>query len=61
VYYVGLLAGENDMTLLSKSGIGRDINRHFYTPEEIERAIQRSVVQSLFELVRFRNHHPAFN
>lgn len=61
VYYVGLLAGENDMTLLAKSGIGRDINRHYYTPEEIDRAIQRTVVQSLFELIRFRNHHPAFN
>ena len=61
VYYVGLLAGENDMTLLAKSGIGRDINRHYFTPEEIDRAIQRPVVQSLFELIRFRNHHPAFN
>jgi sucrose phosphorylase len=61
VYYVGLLAGENDMNLLAKSGVGRDINRHFYTPEEIDRAIQRPVVQSLFELIRFRNHHPAFN
>ena len=61
VYYVGLLAGENDMTLLAKSGIGRDINRHYYTAEEIDRAIQRPVVQSLFELIRFRNHHPAFD
>ncbi|MGD0005794.1 MAG: sucrose phosphorylase [Anaerolineaceae bacterium] len=61
VYYVGLLAGENDMTLLAQSGVGRDINRHFYTPDEIDRAIQRPVVQSLFELIRFRNHHPAFN
>ncbi|HXD09384.1 MAG TPA: sucrose phosphorylase [Anaerolineales bacterium] len=61
VYYVGLLAGENDMTLLAKSGVGRDINRHYYTVEEIHRAIQRPVVQSLFELIRFRNHHPAFN
>ncbi len=61
VYYVGLLAGKNDMSLLAKSGVGRDINRHYYTPEEIDRAIQRPVVQSLFELIRFRNHHPAFN
>ena len=60
VYYVGLLAGENDMTLLTQSGVGRDINRHFYTPDEIERAIQRPVVQSLFDLIRFRNRHPAF-
>lgn len=61
VYYVGLLAGENDMALLAKSGVGRDINRHYYTPEEIDRAIQRPVVQSLFELIRFRNQHPAFD
>jgi sucrose phosphorylase len=61
IYYVGLLAGENDMTLLAKSGVGRDINRHYYTPEEIDRAIQRPVVQSLFEFMRFRNQHPAFN
>jgi sucrose phosphorylase len=61
VYYVGLLAGENDMTLLTKSGVGRDINRHHYTAEEIEQAIQRPVVQSLFELIRFRNRHPAFD
>lgn len=61
VYYVGLLAGENDMQLLTRSGVGRDINRHYYTLEEIEQAIKRPVVQSLFELIRFRNQHPAFN
>jgi sucrose phosphorylase len=61
IYYVGLLAGENDMNLLAKSGVGRDINRHYYTPDEIDRAIQRPVVRSLFELIRFRNRHPAFN
>jgi sucrose phosphorylase len=61
VYYVGLLAGENDMDLLAKSGIGRDINRHYYTAEEIDQALQRSVVQSLFGLICFRNQHPAFD
>lgn len=61
VYYVGLLAGQNDMDLLGKTGIGRDINRHFYTSDEVDRAIQRPVVQSLFGLIRFRNQHPAFN
>jgi len=61
VYYVGLLAGENDMALLAKSGVGRDINRHYYTPEEVNQALQRPVVQSLFELIRFRNRHPAFD
>ncbi len=61
VYYVGLLAGENDMALLAKSGIGRDINRHRYTPEEVEQALQRPVVQSQLKLIQFRNQHPAFN
>jgi sucrose phosphorylase len=60
VYYVGLLAGENDMDLLAKSGVGRDINRHNYTFEEIEQAIKRPVVKKLFELIRFRNQHAAF-
>jgi sucrose phosphorylase len=61
VYYVGLLAGENDMDLLAKSGIGRDINRHYYSPEDVDQALQHSVVQDLFELIRFRNRHPAYN
>ncbi len=61
VYYVGSLAGENDMNLLAKTGVGRDINRHFYLPDEVEQAIQRPVVQALFQLIRFRNRHPAFD
>jgi sucrose phosphorylase len=61
IYYVGLLAGANDMALLAKSDIGRDINRHYYPAEEIEQALQRPVVQSLFELIHFRNQHPAFD
>lgn len=61
VYYVGLLAGENDMDLLAKTGVGRDINRHYYSFDEINEAIKRPVVQRLFDLIRFRNQHPAFN
>ncbi len=49
------------MDLLAKSGVGRDINRHFYSPDEVDKAVQRPVVQSLFELIRFRNRHPAFD
>lgn len=60
VYYVGLLAGENDMALLARSGVGRDINRHHYTPGEITQALQRPVVQALCDLIRLRNTHPAF-
>jgi len=61
IYYVGLLAGHNDMDLLRRTGVGRDINRHYYRPEEIGVEIGRPVVQSLLELLRFRSAHPAFN
>jgi sucrose phosphorylase len=60
VYYVGLLAGENDMDLLARSGVGRDINRHHYSPSEIEQALHKPVVQSLCQLIQLRNRHPAF-
>jgi sucrose phosphorylase len=60
VYYAGLLAGANDLDLLRRTGVGRDINRHFYSQPEIDSALTRPVVQSLFELIRFRNAHPAF-
>ena len=60
VYYVGLLAGENDMALLAHSGVGRDINRHRYSLPEIEAQLQRPVVQGLMDLLRLRNRHPAF-
>jgi len=60
VYYVGLLAGENDMALLSRTGVGRDINRSHFSREEIDGATQRPVVQRLFALIRLRNQHPAF-
>ena len=60
VYYVGLLAGGNDMALLARSGVGRDINRHRYTRDEIDRALGTPVVRALCELIRLRNTHPAF-
>jgi sucrose phosphorylase len=60
VYYVGLLAGHNDMELLATSGVGRDVNRHHYTDDEFEAALARPVVQDLCKLIRFRNAHPAF-
>ncbi|HEX9065575.1 MAG TPA: sucrose phosphorylase [Streptosporangiaceae bacterium] len=61
VYYVGLLAGGNDLDLLARTGTGRDINRHRYTGAEIARDLQRPVVQALARLIRFRNTHPAFD
>lgn len=61
IYYVGLLAGSNDMDLLERTGVGRDINRHCYTTAEIEQTLSRPVVRQLFQLIRLRNAHPAFS
>lgn len=61
VYYVGLLAGENDIEGLKTNSDPRTINRHNYTRAEIEEAIQKPVCKRLFELMRFRNTYEAFN
>ncbi len=41
VYYVGLLAGKNDLKLLEETKEGRNINRHYYSNEEIAEEVQR--------------------
>ncbi|MCF8365297.1 MAG: sucrose phosphorylase [Bacteroidales bacterium] len=61
IYYTGFFAGNNDMELLSKTRVGRDINRHFYTKEQITTELKRPVVKKLIDLIKFRNTHPAFN
>jgi sucrose phosphorylase len=60
VYYVGLLAGHNDMDLLARSQVGRDINRHHYGEDEIARDCERPVVRRLIALIKLRNEHAAF-
>jgi sucrose phosphorylase len=60
VYYVGFLGGTNDMELLARTGVGRDINRHYYAAAEIEAALRKPLVQKQIELIRLRNTHPAF-
>jgi len=60
VYYAGLLAQPNDMELLSTTGVGRDINRPYLTPEQIASACHRPVVRHLLDLCRFRNTHSGF-
>jgi sucrose phosphorylase len=61
VYYVGLLAGSNDIELVERTKNGRDINRHGYDLDEIDREIQRPVVQRLLRLMTFRSYYPAFD
>ena len=60
VYYVGLLAGTNDMDLLARTKVGRDINRRYYTASELQDALCNPVVRNLLDLIRLRNTHPAF-
>ena len=61
VYYVGLLAGENDQEAVTRTGDGRAVNRHNFTMDEIEKAARRDVVRRLVDLIRLRNGHPAFD
>lgn len=61
VYYVGALAGKNDIELLEETKNGRDINRHNYSLEEVAEEVNRPVVKKLFELMKFRNSCKAFD
>lgn len=61
VYYVGLLAGHNDHELMEQTGELRDINRHRYTLDEIDAAVQQPVVRRLLALMEFRCRYPAFD
>lgn len=45
VYYVGLLAGANDIDLVEATKNGRDINRHAYGLEEAIDETDRPVVR----------------
>ncbi|MGL5378482.1 sucrose phosphorylase [Clostridium sp.] len=61
VYYVGLLAGENDEEMVKATGEGREINRHNFTVEEIDKCVEKDVVKRLLKLIDFRNDYSAFN
>ncbi|MDA0128163.1 sucrose phosphorylase [Vibrio sp. MarTm2] len=61
VYYAGLFAMENDVELLKKTQVGRDINRPYLTSQEVHSRQQNPVVKGLMELIRLRNRHPAFD
>ena len=61
IYYVGLLAGSNDLELLEKTKEGRNINRHYYTKDEVAKEVQRPVVKNLLDLLSWRNKYAAFD
>jgi sucrose phosphorylase len=53
--------GPTDLELLEATKVGRNINRHYYTKEEIEANLKRPVLQKMLALMKFRNTYPAFD
>ncbi|WP_106816390.1 alpha-amylase family glycosyl hydrolase [Microbacterium timonense] len=58
-YYVGLLGGQDDTELFARTGQGRDVNRHSYTPGEIRAALATDVARGQLALAQLRRH-PVF-
>lgn len=61
IYYVGLLAGNNDIEDLKKTGDLRSVNRHVYTEAEIEARVKDPNLIRLYKIIAFRNRYPAFD
>lgn len=61
VYYVGLLAGTNDIEALKRGEEMRSINRHSYSENELKEAVTKPMLQKLYRVMRFRNTYPAFH
>lgn len=59
VYYVGLLAGPNDLGFTVEDH--RFINRKNYSAAELDQAFERPLVQQIVSLLHFRNECPAFD
>jgi sucrose phosphorylase len=60
VYYAGLLGEENDMTLLSSTNVGRDINRPYLNHAAITKALNKPFVKAMLKLIKIRNSCQAF-
>ena len=61
VYYAGLLVETNDMELLSKTQVGRDINRPYLNRDRINKSLQKPITKALTKLIDIRNNCDAFN
>ena len=46
---------------MEKTKEGRNINRHYYTKEEVAKEVQRPVVANLLKLLSWRNEFAAFD
>ena len=63
VWYLDLLAGENDYAAVERAGAGghKEINRSNLSSAQVKEAMEKEVVQEQLELLRLRNSHPAFS
>lgn len=61
IYYVGLLAGENDYEAITDQQDSRAVNRHNYSMEEVRSALESPLVRKQLSLISLRNTHPAFS
>ncbi|MDQ0727936.1 alpha-amylase family glycosyl hydrolase [Microbacterium sp. W4I20] len=59
-YYVGLLAGVDDIALFAETGQGRDVNRHRYSADELRTALESDAARGQLALARLRQH-PVFD
>lgn len=56
-----MLCGKNDLKLLERTKEGRNINRHYYSLEEVAAEMKRPVVAELNALMKWRNTNEAFD
>ncbi len=61
VYYAGLFAETNDMALLSRTNVGRDINRPYLDRAHIAQALNKPFTKAMIQLIKLRNSCDAFN
>jgi len=60
IYYVGWLGGTNEVERAEETGDPREINRHFYTREQVDAAVKEPMVRRLTRLMELRSTYPAF-
>lgn len=60
VYYVGLLAGRNDLAAVAATGERRAINRENFGLDAVRERLRLPVVSAQLDMIRLRSEHPAF-
>jgi len=62
IWYLDLFAGKNDHEAVKRAGEGghKEINRTNLSREQVQAALQTSVVSDQLKLIRFRSECPAF-